>query len=106
MGSTKVSDQMLEIVLAAIAPCTLPLAAYGPQEIESHGTPVSVWAWISWPHKPAERVEALARGWNDRVVVIEWDGERGTVSTVVWRNAVTRRAPPRRPEVGARPHGA
>ena len=92
MGSTKVSEQMLEVALSAIAPCTLPRAAYGPQPIEWHHDPVSVCAWISWPHRAAERVEAVARGWNDRVVVVEWYAERGTLSTVVWRNAVTRRS--------------
>lgn len=94
MGSTKVSEQMLDVVMAAIAPCTLPLAAYGPQPIEWYRDAVSVWAWISWPHRAAERVEAVARGWNDRVVVVEWYAERGTLSTVVWRNAVTRRQNP------------
>lgn len=97
MGSTKVSEQMLEVVLDAIAPCTLPLAAYGPQPIEWHSEPVTVRAWVSWPHRAAERVEAVARGWNDRVVVVEWYSDRGTLSTVVWRNAVTRRQKPDRP---------
>lgn len=82
---------MLEIMLASIAPCTLPLGAYGPEPIEWHAQPPGVWAWITWPHKPAERIAAIARGWNSRVVVVEWSSERGTVSTVVWRSAVTRR---------------
>ncbi|WP_203135346.1 hypothetical protein [Microbacterium sp. JZ31] len=93
MGSAKVSEQMLDVVMAAIAPCTLPQAAYGPQSIEWHRDPQPVWAWISWPHKAAERVEGVARGSNDRVVMIEWYGDRGTLNTVVWRSAVRRRAP-------------
>lgn len=91
MGSTKVSDQMLEIVLSSIGPCTLPTAAYGPEPIEWHPDPPPVYAWITWPHRAAERVEAVARGWNSRVVVVEWTAERGSLSTVVWRSAVSRR---------------
>ncbi len=82
---------MLEIVVSNIAPCTLPAAAYGPQPIEWHNDPAPVWAWVSWPHRATERLEAFARGWNDRVVIVEWTADRGTLSTVVWRNAVTRR---------------
>lgn len=82
---------MLEIVVSNIAPCTLPAPAYGPRPIEWHSDAIPVWAWISWPHRATERIEAFARGWNDRVVIVEWTAERGTVSTVVWRNAVTRR---------------
>ncbi len=52
-----------------------------------------VWAWICWPHKPAERIAAFASGWNDRVVIVEWDGVGGTGYTVVWRNAVSQRKP-------------
>lgn len=47
--------------------------------------------WVSWPHKPAERVAAIAHGWNDRVVVVHWMSPAGELNTVVWRNAVTRR---------------
>jgi hypothetical protein len=50
-----------------------------------------VWAWISWPHKAAERVAAWVMGSNDRVVIVAWDTDRGERNTVVWRNAVTRR---------------
>ena len=73
-------------------PCTLPSSAYGPQPIEwADRSRPAVWAWITWPHKIAERVPAFATGWNDRVVIVEWETDTGTRSTVVWRNAVTRR---------------
>jgi len=76
-------------------PITLPAPAYGPHPIEwatpRHRPPV--WAWICWPHKPAERIAAFASGWNDRVVIVEWDGVGGTRNTVVWRNAVSQRHP-------------
>ena len=78
-----------------LRPCTLPEAAYGPEPIEwvGKGTPKPpVWAWISWPHQPAERIAAFATGWNDRVVIVAWNGEHGDMSAVVWRNAVTRRS--------------
>ena len=42
----------------------------------------------------AERIAAHATGWNDRVVCVEWIGDRGTVNTMVWRSAVTRRSTP------------
>lgn len=75
-------------------PTTLPAAAYGPHELE--WVPIGrsappVWAWASWPDRPAERIPAFAKGWNDRVVVIAWDGAGGAIDTVVWRNAVTHR---------------
>ena len=85
-------DRLDEVRVAA---CTLPEAAYGPEPIEwvAKGTPrPAVWAWISWPHKPAERTAAFAAGWNDRVVIVVWNGDRGELSAVVWRNAVTRRS--------------
>lgn len=72
-------------------PCTLPQQAYGPNPIEWAGkSRPPVWAWISWPDRPAERIPAHACGWNDRVVIVEWGTDRGTRNTVVWRNAVTR----------------
>lgn len=88
---------MLEIVLTSIAPCTLPEAAWGPQPIEWQTEHPAVLAWITWPHKAAERVEGTAAGWNDRVVVVRWYTDRGTRETVVWRNAVTRRQKPGSP---------
>lgn len=82
---------------ASPAPCTLPTPAYGPQPIEwADRNRPPVWAWITWPHQRAERVPAYATGWNDRVVVVEWETPTGTRNTIVWRNAVTRRAVPPR----------
>lgn len=43
------------------------------------------------PHKSAERLPAVAHGWNDRVVVVYWMSDAGELNTVVWRNAVTQR---------------
>lgn len=83
------------------APVTLPSSAYGPNELEWSRAGEDVWVWLQWAHQPATRVPAVAKGWNDRVVVIEWaDTTGGPRSVVVWRNAVTRRTtkePPTRP---------
>ena len=38
---------------------------------------------------PATRIPAVAAGWNERVVVVEWEAPGGRRSVVVWRNAVT-----------------
>lgn len=89
-------DQITRERLAAApsTPCTLPQQAYGPQKIEWVPTGSArppVWVWLSWPDRPAERVAAFAAGWNDRVTIIAWDGPRGEQTTVVWRNAVTKR---------------
>ena len=82
------------IAAAPRGPCTLPADAYGPEPIQwvKSGPRPAVWAWITWPDRAAERTAAWATGWNDRVVIIEWDGIGGTRSNVVWRNAVTRRS--------------
>jgi len=93
MGSTLVTDEKLQIMLANVAPLTLPAQAYGPQPVEWVKDRPPVWAWVSWPHRPAERVAGFAVGWNDRVVVVEWETSAGTRNTVVWRNAVARRRP-------------
>jgi hypothetical protein len=78
---------------ASPTPCTLPQQAYGPEPLEwARSSKPPVWAWLTWPDRPASRVEAFAVGWNDRVVIVEWDGEGGMRRTVVWRNAVTRRS--------------
>ncbi len=76
------------------AKCTLPMQAFGPNEIEwVKGSKPPVWAWISWAEGPATRIAAFATGWNDRVVVVEWnESPGGTRNTVVWRNAVTVRS--------------
>lgn len=76
-------------------PTTLPTSAYGPNPFEwvpRGASDPAVWAWISWRDRPAERVAAVAKGWNDRVVVVEWYGPHGLLNTVVWRNAVTHRS--------------
>lgn len=93
MGSTKVTDEKLHHTLTRATPCTLPRQAYGPNPIEwaPRGKPEPVWAWVNWPHQPAQRIPARATGWNDRVVIITWDGPAGEQNTVVWRNAVSRR---------------
>lgn len=91
----QLNDQ--RIAQAAPAPVTLPMQAYGPQPIQWHpGEPV--WVWLQWPDRPAARVPGVAKGWNDRVVIIEWaDTTGGARSVVVWRNAVTRRNDKDRP---------
>lgn len=69
---------------------TLPQPAYGPQRIEwAPGAYPPVWAWVQWDRGPATRIPARAKGWNDRVVIVEWDGPGGFRDTVVWRQAVT-----------------
>lgn len=93
MGSVKVTDEKLELVLANMAPCTLPQQAYGSGALHWERPGQPVWAWVTWPHRAAERVSAFAIGWNDRVVMVRWDTARGEVQTVVWRNAVTSRKP-------------
>lgn len=90
MGSTKVTDEKLDSVLARIAPCTLPPAAWGSEPVQWHKAGVRVYAWITWPHQAAERVAAIATGWNDRIVIVRWQGDRGTWETVVWRTAVAK----------------
>lgn len=78
-------------------PATLPVQAYGPNPIEWPERRPTVWAWVQWAERPAERVAAVAKGWNDRVVIVEWYGPTGARETVVWRNAVTRRSDARGP---------
>lgn len=72
-------------------PATLLDQAYGPNSIEWPERRPTVWAWIQWAERPAERLPAVAKGWNDRVVIVEWYGPTGARETVVWRNAVSRR---------------
>ncbi|GAA5198466.1 hypothetical protein [Microbacterium jejuense] len=83
------------IANAPAGPVTLPASAYGPKEIQwvrGGESKPAVWVWVSWPDRPAERIAGFARGWNDRVVNVEWETPRGTIETMVWRNAVTRRS--------------
>lgn len=88
--------QMRERIFSEMpaAPCTLPQQAFGPDPVRWTREQPPVWAWVSWPDRPAERIAAHATGWNDRVVCVEWIGDRGTVNTMVWRSAVTRRSTP------------
>lgn len=89
MGSTKVSDEKLARVITSVKPITLPMQAYGPQKVEWFERKHPVWAWVSWPDRAAERMEAWALGANDRVVILEVPCDGGHWSPVVWRNAVT-----------------
>lgn len=91
MGSTKVSEEKLALMLARPAVLTLPVQAYGPHPIVWADEAPPVWVWISWAAAPAERIPGYAKGWNDRVVIVEWNGSGGLRSTTVWRNAVTKR---------------
>jgi hypothetical protein len=76
-----------------LPPCTLPQQARGPEPIQrQRGRPPEVWAWIIWRDAPAAKIPAVAAGWNDRVVIVEWEASGGRRSVVVWRNAVTRRS--------------
>lgn len=70
-------------------PLTLPMQAYGPSELEWFRPARPVWAWVGWPDGSVRRVPGFASGANDRVVLVSWETERGTVECVVWRNAVT-----------------
>ena len=73
-------------------PVTLPQQAFGPEPIEwVKGSRPAVWAWVQWDRGPATRIPAWAKGWNDRVVVVEWAGEHGMRDAVVWRQAVAHR---------------
>lgn len=87
------NDQRMAQASADLTPCTLPRLAYGPVELSwaPREAQPEIWAWITWKDAPASRVEAVAAGWNDRVVVVEWESLGGRRSVVVWRNAVTHR---------------
>lgn len=84
------------IASAPPGPITLPQPAYGPEKLQwvprGEAKP-AVWVWVSWPDRPAERIAGFVRGWNDRVVNVQWETARGTIETMVWRNAVTHRTP-------------
>lgn len=68
-------------------PVTLPQRAYcAPINWSDERQPV--WAWIHWLDGPAERIPAIALGWNDRVAGIGWPAEGGERKCVLWRNAV------------------
>lgn len=82
---------MLSRTLASVPPATLPQQAFGRQPIEWLEHKQAVWAWVQWPNRAAERVEAWALGANDRVVILEVPCNGGHWQPVVWRNAVSLR---------------
>lgn len=86
-------QRILEATTDCLVPTTLPQQAFGPRELEwVKGTDQPpVWALISWVNAPASRVPAVAAGWNDRVVCVEWEARGGRRSIIVWRTAVTHR---------------
>lgn len=87
------NDKRILEAAAASSPTTLPRQAYGPEPI--HWAPKDaqpdVLVWVTWREEPASRIPAVAAGWNDRVVIVEWEAPGGRRSVVVWRNAVSRR---------------
>ena len=87
------NDQRIAQASAQLSPCTLPRQTYGPTPIRwaPRDAQPEIWAWISWKDAPASRIAAVAAGWNDRVVMVEWEAPGGRRSVVVWRNAVSRR---------------
>lgn len=88
------NDQRIaEAVRRGDRTCTLPQQAYGSQPIEwaPRSSKPEVWVWISWRDAPASRIPAVAAGWNDRVVIVEWEAAGGRKSVVVWRGAVSHR---------------
>ena len=87
------NDRRIAQASAQLSPCTLPRQAYGPTEITwaPREAQPEIWAWISWKDAPATHIAAVAAGWNDRVVVVEWEAPGGRRTVVVWRNAVSRR---------------
>lgn len=89
----ELNDQRIAEAADQLSPCTLPRQAFGaaPLAWAPRDRQPPVWAWISWKDAPASRIAAVAAGWNDRVVVVEWESRGGRRSVVVWRNAVTRR---------------
>lgn len=87
------NDRKIVQAAADLTPTTLPQQAYGPNPIvwAARDAQPPVWAWVSWRNAPASKIPAVAAGWNDRVVVVEWEAPGGRRSVVVWRNAVTHR---------------
>lgn len=85
---------MIQRVAASIAPVTLPIQAWGPQEVTWLKERPPVWVWISWPNQVAERLPGFVLAMNDRVVIVEVKPDIWSRwQPVVWRNAVTRRVP-------------
>ncbi|SDQ87478.1 hypothetical protein [Microbacterium sp. cf332] len=52
--------ELSQQTIMRIPPCTIPMQAYGPQPLTWAEQRPTVWAWVSWPHKPAERIAAVA----------------------------------------------
>ena len=56
-----------------------PSAAYGPEPIEwappRQQPPVRAWIFLS--NAPATKIPAVAAGWNDRIVIVEWEAPGG-----------------------------
>lgn len=94
MGSTRVSDEKLQLMLSSVAPVTLPMQAYGREPIEWFEDRAPVWVWVSWPDRVAERTAGWALGGNNLVVIVEIPCAGGHWQPVVWRNAVSRRRVP------------
>ncbi|WP_431796491.1 hypothetical protein [Microbacterium enclense] len=66
-----------------------PQQAFGQQPIAWFKDRRPVWVWITWRDRPAERLPGVARGANDRVVIVAIDVNGDHWEPVVWRNAVT-----------------
>lgn len=91
----RLNDQRIQQAVTRPSAATLPPPAWGPATIQwVRDVPrPPVWVWISWRDGVATRIAAWATGWNDRVVVVAWEGEGGERDTVVWRTAVSKRTP-------------
>lgn len=94
MGSTKVTPEKMAQAVASMPPVTLPQQAYGSTPITWYDAPRAVWAWVQWRDRAATREACIARGANDRVVMLEIPSDGGHWGTVVWRAAVAVRATP------------
>lgn len=90
----RMDQRILEATTDHLIPTTLPQQAFGPNPFEwvKGSDQPPVWAWVSWSNAPASRIPAVASGWNDRVVCVEWEARGGRRSVIVWRTAVTRRS--------------
>lgn len=104
----ELNDQRILQAAAEQRPTTLPQQAYGPEPVRwaPRDQQPDVYVWVTWRDAPATRIPAVASGWNDRVVVVEWEGPGGRRSVVVWRNAVTRRDTKERPAPSEEERGA
>lgn len=85
---SRISDEMIARATASLAPITLPVQAFGPEDVEWFDAPRPTWAWLSWRDRPAERISCVATGASDRVVILDVDSLGGRWQPAVWRNAV------------------